>query len=149
MWGVRLDNETPSPLTWERFPLKSRLSHWPQTQIPNFNGKTVNNLLLLLHLLLLFLSPVHYQSDLPGHCWIKAKVLFTDDWLETQNHKIIFMVTFITVIFKLTATCSGSEQSLWCRLCLWEREMRGCREVGREPIVCGNWGASYRLHIYT
>lgn len=39
-----------------------------------------------------------------------AVVLFTDDWLASQNHQIhLPTVTFITVIFKVTATCLVSQ----------------------------------------
>lgn len=37
-------------------------------------------------------------------------LLFTDDWLASQNHQIhLATVTFITVIFKVTATCLVSQ----------------------------------------
>lgn len=45
-----------------------------------------------------------------GGRWIWAVVLFTDDWLASQNHQIhLPTVTFITVIFKVTATCLVSQ----------------------------------------
>lgn len=58
----------------------------------------------------LFLSGAGINQEVSGGRWIWAVVLFTDDWLASQNHQIhLPTVTFITVIFKVTATCLVSQ----------------------------------------
>lgn len=67
----------------------------------HFNRRTVNGP---------FLSGTGINQEVSGGCWIWAVVLFTDDWLGSQNHQIhLPTVTFITVIFKVTATCLVSQ----------------------------------------
>lgn len=57
-----------------------------------------------------FLSGTGINQKVSGGRWIWAVVLFTDDWLASQNHQIhLPAVTFITVIFKVTATCLVSQ----------------------------------------
>ena len=66
-----------------------------------FNRRTVNGP---------FLSGAGINQEVSGGHWIWAVVLFTDDWLASQNHQIhLPTVTFITVIFKVTATCLVSQ----------------------------------------
>lgn len=68
-----------------------------------FNRRTVNGPFF-------FLSSTGINQEVSGACWIWAVVLFTDDWLASQNHQIhLPTVTFITVIFKVTATCLVSQ----------------------------------------
>lgn len=58
----------------------------------------------------LFLLGTGINQEVSGSCWIWAVALFTDDWLASQNHQIhLPTVTFITVIFKVTATCLVSQ----------------------------------------
>ena len=56
--------------------------------------------------LFFFLSGTGINQEVSGGRWIWVGVLFTDDWLASQNHQIhLPTVTFITVIFKVTGTC--------------------------------------------
>lgn len=67
-----------------------------------FNRKTVNGLFFSFF----FLSGTGINQEVSGGRWIWVGVLFTDDWLASQNHQIhLPTVTFITVIFKVTGTC--------------------------------------------
>lgn len=67
-----------------------------------FNRRTVNGP---------FLSATGINQEVSGGCWIWVVVLFTDDWLASQNHQIhLPTVTFITVIFKVTASCCVSQR---------------------------------------
>lgn len=67
----------------------------------HFNRRTVNGP---------FLLGTGINQEVSGGRWIWAVVLFTDDWLASQNHQIhLPTVTFITVIFKVTATCLVSQ----------------------------------------
>lgn len=67
-----------------------------------FNRRTVNGP---------FWSATGINQEVSGGCWIWVVVLFTDDWLASQNHQIhLPTVTFITVIFKVTASCCVSQR---------------------------------------
>lgn len=58
-----------------------------------------------------YLSGTGINQEVSGGHWIWVVVLFTDDWLASQNHQIhLPTVTFITVIFKVTATCLVSQR---------------------------------------
>lgn len=58
----------------------------------------------------LFLSGAGINQEVSGSHRIWAVVLFTNDWLASQNHQIhLLTVSFITVIFKVTATCLVSQ----------------------------------------
>lgn len=67
-----------------------------------FNSRTVNGP---------FLSDTGINQEVSGGCWIWVVVLFTHDWLASQNHQIhLPTVTFMRVIFKVTATCLVSRR---------------------------------------
>lgn len=73
-----------------------------------FNSRTVNGPFFFLFS---FLSGTGINQEVSGGHWIWVVVLFTDDWLASQNHQIhLPTVTFITVIFKVTATCLVSQR---------------------------------------
>lgn len=72
-----------------------------------FNSRTVNGPFFPFF----FLSGTGINQEVSGGHWIWVVVLFTDDWLASQNHQIhLPTVTFITVIFKVTATCLVSQR---------------------------------------
>lgn len=61
--------------------------------------------------LYIYVSGTGINHEVSGGRWIRAVVLFTDDWLASQNHQIhLPTVTFITVIFKVTAACLVSQR---------------------------------------
>lgn len=71
-----------------------------------FNRRTVNRPFFFF-----FSSGTGINQEVSGGHWIWVVVLFTDDWLASQNHQIhLPTVTFITVIFKVTATCLVSHR---------------------------------------
>lgn len=75
-----------------------------------FNRRTVNGPFSFFFLFSFFiLSGAGINQEVSGGHWIWVVVLFTDDWLASQNHQIhLPTVTFITVIFKATETCPVS-----------------------------------------